>query len=185
MKGFSLVELLVVIAIVGVLSAIAVPAFKNYTNTVKVSKLVTLFDTYADIVEKYYDIHGVYPTPIQIEPLSNSSTYNAILAHGWANLNPTVAIEYGVAAISLDSYSTGPLKGSYRLLMQLDNTWNLPGVDTQFSSMIYFGRPSAGGVWVHACGTGTSFPLDFSYLPAMCRQIINVNTLSGFPPVIN
>lgn len=137
------------------------------------------------MVEKYYDIHGVYPTPIQIEPLSNSSTYNAILAHGWADLNPTVAIEYGVAAISLDSYSSGVLNGSYRLLMQLDNSWSLPGIDPQFSSLIYFGQRSAGGVWVHACGTGTSFPLDFSYLPAACRQIIDVNSLSGFPPVIN
>ena len=53
-KGFTLIELMIVIAIIGILAAITLPAYQDYTNRAKVSEVITYMSSAKTGVAEQY-----------------------------------------------------------------------------------------------------------------------------------
>ncbi|EGR2848666.1 TPA: prepilin-type N-terminal cleavage/methylation domain-containing protein [Vibrio cholerae] len=61
-QGFTLIELMIVVAIIGVLSAIAVPAYKDYVTKSEVASAVASLKSIITPAELYYQEYGTFPS---------------------------------------------------------------------------------------------------------------------------
>jgi type IV pilus assembly protein PilA len=71
-KGFTLIELMIVIAIIGILAAIAIPAYQNYTIRAQVTEGLTLGDGWKTAISEYYANTGGWPTQTNLTGTCNS-----------------------------------------------------------------------------------------------------------------
>jgi type IV pilus assembly protein PilA len=63
-KGFTLIELMIVIAIIGILAAIAIPAYQDYTIRAQVTEGASLAEGIKVAMQDYYAQHGTWPTSL-------------------------------------------------------------------------------------------------------------------------
>lgn len=57
-KGFTLIELMIVVAIIGILAAVALPAYQDYTNRAKASELMLAASTARTCVSEKAQVGG-------------------------------------------------------------------------------------------------------------------------------
>jgi type IV pilus assembly protein PilA len=60
-KGFTLIELMIVVAIIGILAAIAIPAYQNYTIRAQITEGLNLGDGWKTAIAEYYAQYGTWP----------------------------------------------------------------------------------------------------------------------------
>ncbi|EPH8291481.1 pilin [Neisseria gonorrhoeae] len=73
-KGFTLIELMIVIAIVGILAAVALPAYQDYTARAQVSEAILLAEGQKSAVTEYYLNNGEWPKDNDSAGVASSPT---------------------------------------------------------------------------------------------------------------
>ena len=73
-QGFTLIELMIVVAIIGILAAIAIPSYQDYTARAQVSEAVNLTGGFKTPLAEVYQTQGAYPTTINITSLGTTTS---------------------------------------------------------------------------------------------------------------
>ena len=60
-KGFTLIELMIVVAIIGILAAVAIPAYQDYTARAQVAEAVELLSGGKTPMAEFYADKGIWP----------------------------------------------------------------------------------------------------------------------------
>ncbi|HGT4278379.1 TPA: pilin [Neisseria meningitidis] len=160
-KGFTLIELMIVIAIVGILAAVALPAYQDYTARAQVSEAILLAEGQKSAVTEYYLNHGKWPG-------DNSSAGVATASDIKGKYVEKVEVAKGViTATMLSSGVNNEIKGKKLSL------W----AKRQAGSVKWFcGQPVTRAAVdtanddVTADTTGTDKKIDTKHLPSTCRD---------------
>ncbi|HGH0023373.1 TPA: pilin [Neisseria meningitidis] len=157
-KGFTLIELMIVIAIVGILAAVALPAYQDYTARAQVSEAILLAEGQKSAVTEYYLNHGEWPK-------NNTSAGVATSADIKGKYVKSVEVKNGVVTAQMASSNVNnEIKGKKLSL------W----AKRQAGSVKWFcglpvTRNAANAKDDVAAATGTD-KIDTKHLPSTCRD---------------
>ena len=168
-KGFTLIELMIVIAIIGILAAIAIPAYQDYTIRAQVTEGLNLASAIKASVAEFYAQNGAWPTALGPSTTANTLGMDTIPEGKYVS-----GIAVGNGTIQITYSGTAPYQANANLQgLRLDIRPTISGVSAAASN----------GDVVWTCGTHTVVGVDpasgaadadgttvvAKYLPSNCR----------------
>lgn len=104
-KGFTLIELMIVVAIIGILAAVALPAYQDYTTRAKVSEVILAASSARTAVAEAAQTLGEMPQAASIAFDSQASKYVSSVSYTRSNASVGVvtAVATGDTRISTDT----------------------------------------------------------------------------------
>lgn len=101
-QGFTLIELMIVVAIIGILAAVAIPAYQDYTVRARVTEGISLATSAKTSVSEFFSTRGTLPT-------NNASAGLAAAASISGPEVTSVGINAGVITVT---YANNPIASS-------------------------------------------------------------------------
>ena len=139
-KGFTLIELMIVVAIIGILAAVALPAYQDYTVRAKVSEIILAASSAKVAVAEAAQANG---TMASITVAPQVSKY-------------VQTVEYSVGATGSPGTILSVAKG--------DNS--ITGKGVEFLGEL---QTNGQVVWTCRAATASVTAMDAKYLPASCK----------------
>jgi type IV pilus assembly protein PilA len=125
-QGFTLIELMIVVAIIGILAAVALPAYQDYTIKAKVAEVVLAASQCRTAVSEVYQTAPAGATPGAngwgCETLSQSSKYVASVqtdTNGVITVTASAAADLGGAANGTITLTPQDSSGTALLVSQI------------------------------------------------------------------
>lgn len=135
-KGFTLIELLIVVAIIGILAAIAIPAYSSYTAKAKVAGVLHSMGALKNAIAAYNNESGNgYPAAADVAAIK--ATFGIDLPTQYATIAVAASTGTGAITATLQNVNTTVNGGTVTLTPDSTfKTWTFTGSSSDITTLL-------------------------------------------------